>query len=142
MLLQQVFIGPAGATTRLHFDAGQAHGWLGQVQGRKLFILFPASDTPFLYNILGETETEQSSIDPLAPDVGTHPLYQQATPLAFILSPGEAVLIPQGWWHYAAALDSCITVMGNFYNAETNAAGMVQMVMKSLGRAQKKIRHG
>ncbi|KAK9818745.1 hypothetical protein WJX74_007555 [Apatococcus lobatus] len=136
--LRKVFIGPAGSTTRLHFDAGQAHGWLGQVQGRKLFILFPASDTSYLYPVPGETETEQSSIDPLDPDLGAHPLYTKATPLAFILCPGEAVVIPQGWWHYAAALDSCITVMGNFYHADTNAAGMVRMVIKSMGLAQKR----
>ena len=137
ILCLQIFVGPAGSTTRLHFDAGEAHGWLGQVKGRKLFILFPASDTPYLYPIPGETETEQSSIDPLAPDLAAHPLYHMASPLAFVLSPGEAVVIPEGWWHYAAALDSSITVMGNFYNADTNAAGMVRMVMKSMRLSQK-----
>lgn len=38
----------------------------------------------------------------------------------------------QGWWHYAVALDASITVMQNFYHAPTNAAGMVQMVLKSV----------
>ncbi len=133
-----MFIGPAGSTTRLHFDAGSAHGWLGQIEGRKLFILFPVSDTPYLYPIPGESETEQSSVDPLAPDLHAHPLYANATPHAFVLLPGQAVVIPQGWWHYAAALDTCITVMGNFYHAETNAAGMVTLVLKSLGAASRK----
>ena len=42
-------MGPAGTITRLHYDAGSAHGYTGQVQGRKLFVLFPPSDTPYLY---------------------------------------------------------------------------------------------
>ncbi|WP_442514448.1 cupin-like domain-containing protein, partial [Pseudomonas promysalinigenes] len=45
----QVFMGPPGTVTRLHCDAGAAHGYLGQVVGRKLFVLFPPTDTPFLY---------------------------------------------------------------------------------------------
>lgn len=42
-------MGPPGTVTRLHYDAGAAHGYLGQVVGRKLFVLFPPTDTPFLY---------------------------------------------------------------------------------------------
>jgi Cupin-like domain len=61
-------MGPAGTITRLHFDAGAAHGWLGQVQGRKLFVLYPPADAPHLYKMESEAETEQSPIDPLCPD--------------------------------------------------------------------------
>ena len=45
-------MGPPGTITRLHFDAAHAHGYLGQVQGRKLFVVFPPSDSPFLYRHL------------------------------------------------------------------------------------------
>lgn len=45
----QVFMGPPGTITRLHYDAGSAHGYIGQVLGRKLFVLFSPSDTPYLY---------------------------------------------------------------------------------------------
>ena len=41
-------MGPPGTVTRLHFDAARAHGYLGQVRGRKLFVVYPPSDTPFL----------------------------------------------------------------------------------------------
>lgn len=42
-------MGPPGTITRLHYDAGRAHGYLGQVIGRKLFVLYPPSDEPHLY---------------------------------------------------------------------------------------------
>ncbi|KAK9915224.1 hypothetical protein WJX75_006445 [Coccomyxa subellipsoidea] len=131
--LKKVFMGPPGTVTRLHYDAGAAHGYLGQVIGRKLFVLYPPTDTPFLYRIEGETETVQSAIDPLDPCTSNkYPLYTLTSPVAFVLHPMEAVVIPQGWWHYAVALDASITVMQNFYHAPTNAAGMVRQVLKSI----------
>ena len=30
--LSKLFMGPAGTITRLHFDCGEAHAWLGQVR--------------------------------------------------------------------------------------------------------------
>lgn len=117
--------------------------------------------------IAGETETEQSAVDPLDPGTVHHlPLYAHASPRAFVIHPGEAVIIPQvgcipykngwlnlqqacmsggcgeqvtgccsavrqGWWHYAVALDASITVMQNFYHAPSNAAGLVELVLKT-----------
>lgn len=44
----------------------------------------------------GENETTQSHIDPLDFATVEHfPLYAQASPIAFVLEPGEAVIIPQ-----------------------------------------------
>lgn len=48
------------------------------------------------YRLEGEAETEQSSVDPLDPCCSEKfPLYSLARPNAFILYPGEAVVIPQ-----------------------------------------------
>ena len=77
-------MGPAGTITRLHFDAGSAHGWLAQVVGRKLFVLYPPSDTPRLYPLASEKETQQSPIEPLAADNATKfPLYAEARSVSF-----------------------------------------------------------
>ena len=46
--LFKLFLGPAGTVTRLHADAGEAHGWLAQVWGAKLFVLYPPTDAPHL----------------------------------------------------------------------------------------------
>ena len=89
-------MGPPGTITRTHYDAASAHGWLGQVVGRKLFILYSPADTPYLYSIPGELETQQSDVDPLAPGVdGVHPLYIHARPLAIVLEAGQAIVIPK-----------------------------------------------
>ncbi len=119
-----------------------------------------------LCRIPTEVETVQSAVDPLDPDTVVRlPLYACASPLALVLHPGEAVVIPQvrpcallsslqgaalglrgttpeqcgllqGWWHYAVALDASITVMQNFYHAPTNAKGLLALVLQSLSRAK------
>ena len=136
--LTKVFVSPPGCLTRLHYDAGEAHGWLAQVTGRKLFVMLPPSDSKYLHLLASETETVQSPIDPLKPDVGRWPEWRQCRPLVCVLRPGEAVVIPKGWWHYAVALDRSITVQRNFYNAATNAEGLVQMVLKTAASLQQK----
>ena len=129
--LRKLFVGPAGTITRLHQDAGDAHGWLGQVAGRKLFVLCPPGDAPFLRSIPGEKETAQSFVDPL--DFSREArredaaFWERASPVVFVLRPGEVVLIPRGWWHYAAALDPSVTAMKNFYDAQTNLAALARI---------------
>ena len=124
VLLNKVFLGPAGNITRLHFDAHNAHGWLAQIKGRKLFILFPPGDSKFLYPLDGEATT-QSPIDPLSPDLDSYPLFSNATMFFAVLQEGETLLVPEGWWHYAVSLETSITVMRNFYNVLTNVKGLV-----------------
>ncbi|KFM22476.1 hypothetical protein F751_0113 [Auxenochlorella protothecoides] len=58
--LSKLFLGPAGTVTRLHYDAGGAHGWLAQARGRKLFVLLPPSAAAALHMLAGEPETAQS----------------------------------------------------------------------------------
>lgn len=135
--LDKVFCGPRGTITRLHYDSHDAHGFLGQVEGRKIFVFFPPSDASRLGAI--PTETSHARIDPLCPDLSRFPEFRHARPRVCVLSPGEVVLNPRGWWHYAVALDSSVTVMRNFYNSRTNIEALVGMLLTStqplLGRA-------
>lgn len=132
--LAKLFIGPCGTVTRMHQDAGEAHGWLGQVFGDKLFILCPPSDSRFLREIKGEVETSQSYCDPL--DMSKEAVFEnalfweKASPLITVLKPNETLVIPKGWWHYAAALSPSLTAMKNFYDAEGNVKSLVQIVAK------------
>ncbi len=45
--------------TRLHYDAGDAHGWLAQLWGAKLFVLYPPEATPLLRVIPEEARRRQ-----------------------------------------------------------------------------------
>lgn len=128
--LNKMFCGPKGTITRLHFDCGDAHAWLGQVVGTKLFIFYPPSDSDKLYPI----ESTHSPIDPLNPDYEKFPLFRQARARAVILRPGEVVLNPRRWWHYAVALTPSVTVMRNFYNSSSNPHELVSMI---IGMVQK-----
>jgi len=128
--LNKMFCGPKGTITRLHFDCGDAHAWLGQVVGTKLFIFYPPSDSDKLYPI----ESTHSPIDPLNPDYEKYPLFRQARARVVILRPGEVVLNPCRWWHYAVALTPSVTVMRNFYNSSSNPHELVSMI---IGMVQK-----
>lgn len=128
--LNKMFCGPKGTITRLHFDCGDAHAWLGQVVGTKLFIFYPPSDSDKLYLI----ESTHSPIDPLNPDYEKYPLFRQAQARVVILRPGEVVLNPRRWWHYAVALTPSVTVMRNFYNSSSNPHELVSMI---IGMVQK-----
>jgi len=113
----KLFISPKGAITRLHFDNGGAHAWLSQVRGRKLFVCYAPNDGPQLHPFEGDEGLLNGSwIDPLDADVlKKWPKYATATPYISVVEEGETLVAPQGWWHYAVALDASITVMRNFY---------------------------
>lgn len=87
-----------------------------------------------------ETETVQSPVDPLCPDVASWPAYAAARPRVVMLRPGEAILVPRGWWHYAVSVDTSVTLQRNFYHAATNARGLVQLVLQSVKRIQQQAR--
>ena len=85
-------MGPPGTVTRLHYDAGEAHGWLGQCVGRKLFVLLPPSSSALLCQLACETETAQSPVDPLRPDLRRWPSYADARPLSCVVHPGKRAM--------------------------------------------------
>jgi len=129
--LWKLFVGPMGTVTRLHCDAGDAHGWLAQLTGTKLFVLFSPNDTAALAPIAGETETVQSDVDPLACACDMSAWPTGATPFIAVVKPGEAVIIPRGWWHYAASMGTSATAQCNFYN-EWNAAALTATVVRQI----------
>jgi hypothetical protein len=56
--------------------------------------------------------------------------WERASPVVLVLRPGEVVLVPRGWWHYAAALDPSVTAMKNFYDAETNLEALARVAAR------------
>ena len=135
--LWKLFCGPPGTVTRCHVDAGDAHGWLAQTSGSKLFILFPPSSAEIMRSLDGEPETEQSSFDPLQgereADAVEPGRWRAVMETAFVCvaGAGDAVLIPSGWWHFAVALEASTTVQRNFYG-EGNVEGLVKLMLRSL----------
>lgn len=99
-----LWLGPAGTITPLHFDKPDI--LLCQVIGAKLFRLFPPEDTPNLYNEVGVF----SEVDCAKPDYARFPKYRHCRPLDVLLTAGEAIFLPTGWWHYVVSLTPSISV--------------------------------
>ena len=142
--LYRLCIGPRGTETRLHFDYGEGHAWLAQVVGRKLLVLFPPSDTPFLAPIPPDCAVpdgrpaagQGSGIEPLeALSSHSHPLYKQASAHVAVLQPGETAFVPCGWWHYVLALDPSITLMRSFWS-DTSTMVAAQLTEWGTGRCR------
>jgi ribosomal protein L16 Arg81 hydroxylase len=99
-----LWFGPAGTLSNLHHD--HLNVLFCQVLGRKRFWLAPSWETPRLYNDRGL----YSAVDIRAPDLSRFPAFGKATLHTCEVGPGDALLIPVGWWHAVRALDISLSV--------------------------------
>ncbi|HAF42285.1 MAG TPA: cupin-like domain-containing protein [Sphingobium sp.] len=90
-----LWIGGEGAFTPLHFDL--TNNLLAQVTGTKRVILIPPSQTPRLahrthvFSDVGDvTDAARLAVHPQARDVLRYEV---------LLTPGDLLFIPIGWWH-------------------------------------------
>mgnify|MGYP002349875537 FL=1 len=51
-------------------------------------------------------------------DLAKFPKYAKATPITFVMGPGETLYIPVGLWHTAKSLDTTISVAFDLLNAQ------------------------
>jgi ribosomal protein L16 Arg81 hydroxylase len=90
----------------LIYDFGSSK-WQAQIYGRKRWIMHPPEQSALLYNGL---------VDPFLPDLQRFPKYAEATPLDFVLEPGEVVVWSAGWWHATLALEDSLAIAQNLLN--------------------------
>jgi hypothetical protein len=103
-----LWLGPAGVVTPLHHDL--TNNLLVQLHGRKRVHLIPALQVPWLYNF----HHVYSRVNAPEPDLEATPDYALTTPYQVLLSPGEVLFIPAGWWHWVEGLD--VTISLSFTN--------------------------
>ncbi|MCB9761229.1 MAG: cupin-like domain-containing protein [Alphaproteobacteria bacterium] len=99
-----LWIGPAGTVTPLHFDTHDV--LLVQVVGRKRLRLLPP-DHPGLY---AHMDGYHCRYDVEHPELEARAGVSAADALDVVLSPGEALFLPVGWWHDVRALDPSVTL--------------------------------
>ncbi|KAA6428022.1 MAG: hypothetical protein FRX49_02684 [Trebouxia sp. A1-2] len=103
-----------GSRSSLHYDP--YHNLLCMVQGQKTVKLLSPDVTDQLYpfSVLGESPNH-SHVNFAHPDDQQHPLYKQAlqSQQEFVLQAGDALFIPEGWWHQVDSQDTTIAV--NFW---------------------------
>lgn len=86
-----------------------------QLYGNKEFTVWPRDQEKFLYP--EEGNAWKSTIPDIENvDLEKFPLYKQATPITFVVGPGETLFIPFGIWHTAKSLEPTISVAFDLLN--------------------------
>ena len=106
-MMTVTFWAPHGARQSNHQDDFGSSKWQAQIYGRKRWIMHPPEQSALLYNGL---------VDPFRPDLQRFPKYAEATPLDFVLGPGEVVVWSAGWWHATLALEDSLAIAQNLLN--------------------------
>jgi histone arginine demethylase JMJD6 len=106
----EVFIGgPGGEFPYVHYDFLGLYAYINQVYGDKEFLIYPPGQEQYLY--VKPDAPWQSGIDNVfRPDYAQYPLFAHARPVVEVLTPGETLFIPCGWWHTARSLTVSISV--------------------------------
>ncbi len=112
------WFGPAGTVTPLHHDL--TNNFMAQVVGRKRVLLIPPAELPRLYN----DRHCYSQVDPLAPDLGRHPLFADVAVADVVIGPRDLLFLPVGWWHHVRSLDVSITVTFTNFVFDNDFASM------------------
>jgi ribosomal protein L16 Arg81 hydroxylase len=103
-----LWLGPAGAVTRLHYDSCNILAAL--VMGRKRFKFISPGQTQYLYN----EEGVFSSVDCETPNFVKHPDFRKVSIIDVTIEAGETLFIPVGWWHHVRTLE--VSGMVSFTN--------------------------
>ncbi len=97
--LPMLFFGGKDSFTFMHHDIDFANIFHFHFEGEKLCILFPHSETKYLYRIPHSLITHES-IDFANPDYEKWPALQKAQGYSSVLKNGEVLYMPEGYWHY------------------------------------------
>ncbi|CAI5733386.1 unnamed protein product [Peronospora destructor] len=84
--------------TTLHYDAYQ--NIVVVLYGRKTITLYSPSDTAKMYPYPVHTKSvNHSQVDIVQPDLEKHSCFLKASAQQFEVAAGDALVIPEGWWH-------------------------------------------
>ncbi len=114
--ITELFIGgPGGKFPYVHLDYYHMSAWINQLHGHKEFTVWPRGQEEYLYP--DPTDKWKSTIPDIENvDLEKFPLYKKATPIKFVVGPGETLFIPFGIWHTAKSLEPTISVAFDLLN--------------------------
>ncbi|MCB0792407.1 MAG: cupin-like domain-containing protein [Flavobacteriales bacterium] len=112
----ELFIGgPGGKFPYVHLDYYHLSAWVTQLYGNKEFTVWPRGQERYLYP--DPNDPWRSVIPDIEHvDLKKFPLYERATPIKFVVGPGETLFIPFGIWHTAKSLEPTISVAFDLLN--------------------------
>lgn len=111
LISANLWFAAAGHLTPLHYDVYD--NFLNQIIGRKKVTLFSPSDKKYLYSPSKDGSGNPVTVNLFEPDYDKFPHFRRATPIEFILEPGDTLYQPAGWSHQIESLD--VTVSVNFF---------------------------
>jgi hypothetical protein len=115
-----VWIGPSGVTTHLHYDV--YHNFYAQIHGWKRFILFPPENFNYLYLypfLHPGGQSSQVNLDDI--NLEKFPDFKHARAIEAVLGPGDVLYLPPLWFHEVIALDLSMSVSVWTHPKETKA---------------------
>jgi len=93
-----VYVGESGGGMFNHFDRHMTSAWQVQVRGQKRWHMCGPDQTPYMYGRAG--------VDVFNPDYDHSPLFLDADCFDDVVSAGEMVFYPGGWWHATQTLST------------------------------------
>lgn len=115
----ELFIGgPGGKFPYIHLDYFHLNAWITQLYGEKRFTVFPRGQEELLYPVT--EDPWRSEINIFEPDFQKYPRYKDATPIHFVVGPGETLFIPAGTWHTAYSITPTISVAFDQLNSRNH----------------------
>jgi histone arginine demethylase JMJD6 len=115
--LEIFFGGPAGWFPYIHYDLYGLYAIVTQVYGRKEFIIYEPGQEKLLY-IEKENPWKSSVENYHNPDYKKYPLFKNIKYTSDIVSPGETMFIPKGYWHTARSLEPTISIAQDLLTRE------------------------
>ncbi|OWZ24325.1 hypothetical protein PHMEG_000643 [Phytophthora megakarya] len=95
--------------TTLHYDA--YHNILVVLYGKKTVKLYPPSETEKMYPFPVHTKSvNHSQVNIAQPDLEKHERFPEASAQCFEVVAGDALVIPEGWWHQVDSDEFTIAV--------------------------------
>ncbi len=97
--LPMLFFGGRDSYTFMHYDIDLSNIFHFHFEGKKECILFPPSETKYLYKVPHSLITHEA-IDFSNPDLVKWPSLQRASGYRTQLNHGEMLYMPEAYWHY------------------------------------------
>ncbi|MEO0505567.1 MAG: cupin-like domain-containing protein [Bacteroidota bacterium] len=97
--LPMLFFGGSNSHTFMHYDIDLANIFHFHFEGQKQCILFPQSETPYLYKVPHSLITRED-IDFSNPNLEKWPALKNAEGFIAQLEHGNVLYIPEGYWHH------------------------------------------
>lgn len=81
---------------------------MAQIYGRKRWLLFPPEENLLPTRVPYEESSIYSKVNFFSPDFKYHKSFNECRKV--VLSPGDVLLVPNGWWHYVENLELAVSV--------------------------------